>query len=478
MNTKLPNKITADNYADKAVAADAAKRLDSACSVSSVRRLIDLLTRSAPVFVVGGAVRDAVRGLEPKDLDLTTSLSPNQLLELLEQHGIHTIPTGRRHQTVTAILGPDTQPVEITTFHGPGMTPAGGVISGNSIEEDLSYRDFTMNAIAYCPISRQLIDPHHGAADIQKRTIRSVGEPGLRFDEDPLRILRMVRFATQTRFSIDGSTSVAASASAAALKSTSPERVRDEFSKILVSPQPKLGLQLLAQLELLPYVVPELEKCVGFEQNRYHRANVFDHTLEVVDSISAELVPRLAALFHDIGKPPTLSVDEETGDRHFFLHEKVGAEITKSALHRLRFPNAVTTAVVTLVETHMRPIEAGPGGLRRILRDTGELYPIWRELKEKDTLACKVDAEELKQRLAAFDQAMEEVKKGPPVSPLSSLEVDGHDILALGVRPSPAVGEILRALHELVLDNPELNTAPTLLELARKMVTERGLLLS
>ena len=218
-------------------------------------------------------------------------------------------------------------------------------------------------------------------------------------------------------------------------------------------------------MKILPLFFPEIETFLNFEQNEYHRDDLFVHTLKVVEATPKDLVLRLAALLHDVGKPPTLSVHPETGARRFFKHESVGGAMTREILKRLKYPNAVIDDVCILVETHMRPLEAGPGGMRRLIRDTGELFESWRILKEADAASCMADLSDLRSRLDTFDATIEEVKKGPQVSPLKSLAVNGTDLIAAGVPAGPKMGELLRALHERVLDNPELNTKEQLLAL-------------
>ncbi len=436
-----------------------------------IQRIAEALGKDADVYLVGGTVRDALLGIPPKDLDLAVATAPSEVLQALVKAGIHCIPTGLKHQTVTAV--PDGfGNVEITTFRGPGMTPAGGAVIGSSIEEDLKYRDFTINALAFSVRDKKIVDVSNGLSDLTNKILRAVGNAKARFSEDPLRAIRLVRFQAQLGYSMEAGTREAAKEARNALESVSVERLREEFSKILISVRPAEGLMNLLELGFLDLYSPELVTCVDFEQNRFHRADVFRHTLEVVQNTEPDLVLRLAALFHDIGKPPTLSVEGE--DRHFFLHEKVGAEMTEEILTRLKYPNSIVDQVVTLVRTHMRPLDAGPPGLRRLLRDTGELYPAWRKLKESDALACRVDPDEYRTRLEVFDKAIAEVQAGPKLSPLSSLAIDGNDLIEMGMKPGRPMGDLLRALHEKVLDDPALNVRETLLDLASEMSGLKG----
>ncbi|MFN8389347.1 MAG: HD domain-containing protein [Bdellovibrionota bacterium] len=430
------------------------------------------LGEDAQLHLVGGTIRDALSGQEVKDLDCATSLVPDEILSRLAKAGIHVIPTGLQHQTVTAVPVEGEPGVEITTFRGPDMSPAGGVVASESINIDVQYRDFTINALAFDLAREALIDNVGGVADLDQKIIRAVGDARTRFSEDPLRVLRMVRFACKADFRISPETLDASAELADAIPQISVERVRDELSKILVSDRPKFGLRLLHDLGFLAKILPEIDSFVGFEQNEYHLYDLFDHTLEVVAKTPPELLIRLSALMHDVGKPATLSIDPESGFRHFFKHETVGAEMCRDILKRLRYPNRVVDEVCVLTATHMRPIESGPGGLRRLLRDTGDLFPAWRQLKVADATSCRLDLEEFHSRLAAFDAALEEVRRGPQVSPLKSLAVKGDDLLAAGHAAGPIIGKILRALHERVLDTPELNEKETLLALVPDVVRE------
>lgn len=427
------------------------------------------LGASAALHVVGGSVRNAMLGLPTGDLDLASALLPGELAAELAARGIRSFPTGLRHQTVTALPIEGAEGVEITTFRGPNMNPESGIVRSETIEEDLCYRDFTMNALAVSVAGGVLIDPTGGLDDLRRGVLRAPGAPLERFREDPLRVLRLIRFACAFGFTIDEATERAARESVPAVAKTSIERARDEISKILISPAPARGFRLLADYGLLKLLLPEIHEMVGVEQNEFHYADVFEHTLEVVEKTSNNLVLRLSALLHDVGKPRTLTIDADTGSRHFYLHEAVGTEMTREILTRLRYPGSVVEGVASLVQTHMRPLEAGPGGVRRLLRDTGELFSLWRELKVADASSVKIPESELAERFRAFDELVEEVAKGPPVSPLKSLAVNGHDLMAAGFPEGRRIGEVLRALHEQVLDDPSLNTKEELLRRAAEL---------
>ncbi len=447
------------------------ERLKSVCRDPRVQSLTSVLGRDSELHLVGGTVRDVLRGQEGVDLDFASRLLPEELSRRLEQRGVRVIPTGLRHQTVTAIPVLELPSVEITTFRGPHLSPAGGVSAAQSIAEDLHYRDFTINALAFDVEHEICVDVTGGLNDLQASIVRAVGNPAERFKEDPLRILRMVRFATFPGFSLDETTKNASISFGAFLPKLSVERVRDEMNKLLLLARPGTGLELLRDLGFLGFILPELQACVNFEQNDFHYAELFAHTVEVVEKTRPELRLRLAALLHDIGKPPTLSVDE-IGMRHFFRHESVGAEMTEQLMERLRYSGDQVKDVSTLVRTHMRPISAGKSGIRRLIRDTGELYPLWRELKEADASSVHIDRGLLRQEFGLFDAEVEEVKKGPDVSPLKNLALNGLDLIAAGIEPGPRMGKILRALHERVLDSPELNVKDSLLSILCEVLKE------
>lgn len=436
-----------------------------------LRRLHSALGADAELHLVGGSIRNVFLGLPAGDLDLATVLLPEEVLRRLSQAGIRTFPTGLKHQTVTALPIEGQEAIEITTFRGPSMSPKGGVVASVSIEEDLRFRDFRMNSLAFSLNSLSLLDPEDGLEDLKKRRIRTPGQAEERFQEDPLRVLRLIRFACAFNLEIDESCELAAKKFSAALAQVSVERIRDEFVKILLSPSPSRGLRLLSSYGFLAVFAPELEAMNGVEQNEFHYADVFEHTLEVIEKTEPDEILRLSALLHDVGKPSTLTIDPETGFRHFYHHEAVGTEMTRVFLSRLRFPNACIEAVAILVSTHMRPLEVGPGGMRRILRDTGDYFEEWRKLKLADASSVKIPADELAQRFREFDELLEIVKQGPPVSPLKSLAINGRDLLEMGFREGPQIGDILRALHEQVLDDPELNTKE---ELLRRAEAYRG----
>ena len=436
---------------------------------AQVQPLLEVFKNAhAELFLVGGTIRDLFMQVVPTDIDFATNLSPDEMLKIFAGAQIKIIETGLKHQTVTVVPYEGAQGVEITSFRGPDMNPNGGVSLSATIEEDLSYRDFTFNAMAFDVFHQKFHDPEHGSLDIEKRVIRAVRNAEKRMQEDPLRALRLVRFQSQFGFSVEPQTYNAALKSVPHLKEVSIERIRNEFSKIIISPYPRMGLKALVEMGFFELFMPEISDMVGFYQNEFHKELLFDHTCSVVERTESHLVLRLAALLHDVGKVPTLTEDED-GTRHFYKHESVGASMAEQILSRLKYSHEIVHAVSKLVETHMRPLHAGPGGVRRLIRDTGDYFEQWRKLKDADIRSIASSELEVKQQYGSFEEVLNKVLLEPNVSPLSHLAISGHDLLALGYKEGPNIGKTLRELHEKVLDDPSLNTKETLLLLAKNL---------
>jgi len=420
--------------------------------------LRDALRPEADLHLVGGTVRDALLELPNADIDLATVLHPDEVVRRLTGAGVRVIETGLQHGTVTAVIHGEN--IEITTFRTlePGRF-------ASTIEADLALRDFTMNALAWSLERRELLDPFNGAADLRARLLRAVGDPGARFREDPLRMMRLLRFGPAADRSVEPGTLTAISALAHLIDSVSIERVRVELERIIIAPNPGAALRLLVTTGLADRVLPELLPSVGFEQNEFHLHDVFEHTIWVIERTPPEVRLRLAALFHDLGKPASLTIGED-GRRHFYRHEEIGGDICREAMHRLRFSNEETKAVTTLVRYHMRPIDCGPAGVRRLIRDLGPWFSEWRSLKLADS-PPKMTAEEFASRLARFDEMVRDEAERSKAAPWGALAIDGNDLIALGMRPGPGLGRLLRELEEAVIENPSLNVRATLLERAR-----------
>jgi tRNA nucleotidyltransferase (CCA-adding enzyme) len=444
-------------------------------------------------WLVGGAVRDLHAGRAAKDFDVATSATPEQMVAVFGRK--RTIPTGEKHGTMTVLVdrpSGEREPVEVTTFRGEGAYSDGrrpdNVEFVADLVEDLRRRDFTMNAIAYDPFDDRVADPFGGRADLEAGIIRAVGAPLDRFREDGLRAMRAVRFAAQLGFRLDPDTEAAIAPARDVFRKVSAERVRDELVKILSSPKPSIGLDLMERTGLLADVLPELCEGVGLSQNRHHRYDVWRHTIATVDEARL-LTPdeqaatgrpawiiRAAALLHDVAKPRTAAPKEDApGERTFYRHEEVGAELSDAILKRLRFSNEERAHVVHLVRNHMfwYSDEWTDGTVRRFLgrigpENVGDLFA----LREADVRARgrgedpEVELAELRTRIARTIAEAQALK-------VSDLALSGADVMrVLGVGPGRIVGEVLRRLLERVLDDASLNTREKLEALVPELAAE------
>ena len=417
-------------------------------------------------YLVGGIIRDASMNIQSTDVDIAVRLRPNEVISRLTSMGFRTYSTGIKHGTITALLD-DGLSAEITTYRLPN--PKNEPLFSDSIEVDLSGRDFTINAIAFDPYSKDIVDPSDGLGDITRKILRCVGDPNERLREDPLRIMRMVRFGTASGLKIDDKTFASAKSISNTVNLVSIERIRDELIHILCSDYPRSGFYSLRDLGLLNYILPELIPSIGCDQNKWHTEDVFDHTMSVIERTSKQdKILRLTALFHDTGKPASLSVDDN-GDRHFYGHEVISATLSECAMKRMRFANDEIDKVKLLVRNHMRSIDCGTPGVRRLLRDLGDEFFRFRSFQDADKTPTLSELDH-KIRMNRFDALVEAERirlKGKPVDILS---VNGHDIISLGVPAGPIVGNILNKLAERVLDNPDINEKEALLKLATFLI--------
>jgi tRNA nucleotidyltransferase (CCA-adding enzyme) len=417
---------------------------------------------------VGGLVRDAFLAIEGTDLDIATNLSPQEVIARCNACGLRVVETGIEHGTVLIVI--DEVHIEVTTFRTPSERSSH--ITALSIETDLSGRDFTINALAFDIKNSKLIDPFQGVLDLQKGVLRAVADPFARFQEDPLRILRLLRFGPASGRIIETATCNAAKSLVHELSRISVERIKSELDKILLSPLPAEGIRSLKELGGLPFTLPELIPSIGFEQNEFHVEDVFEHTMTVLSRTPADKVLRWAALFHDTGKPHTLSVDED-GRRHFYLHEVVSEELALVRMKHLRFSLEESRAIALIVKQHMRPMDCGAPGVRRIMRDLGESYDQWRRFKLAD-ISPTMPEEEFTKVATRFDELKEAEAARLAGPSYGKLAVDGNDLIQLGIKPGPAMGSLLKELEELVLDDPAQNDHENLLRFVRKKVGVSG----
>jgi len=337
-----------------------------------------------------------------------------------------------------------------------------------SLEKDLERRDFTMNALAFNPVNGELKDIFNGQSDIKDKIVRCVLDAPLRFEEDALRMLRAIRFSTTLDFAIAEETMAALMAKSDLLANISQERIRDEFTKIILSGGPASGIDMLQKTGLLKHMVSELEEGIGVDQKGAHIYDVYNHLLHALQHAADKgfsLEVRLAALFHDIGKPATRRYDAKKDKYTFFGHEVVGAKITKKVLERLNFSRETINLVVTLVRNHMFFSDTEQitlSAVRRIIQKVGPSH-IWElmEVRECDRVGMK--KAEAPYRLRKYHAMIEEALRDP-IS-VSQLKVDGAYLIeTLHMKPGPRMGWILHALLEEVLDNPALNTVEQLHE--------------
>lgn len=427
--------------------------------------LLKALAKDSKLHIVGGTVRDFFLGDETADIDLAAALPPEESRRRLMAAGLRVIETGLKHGTITTVL--EKRNVEITTFRHQSAALSG---KHSEITQDLAARDFTVNAMAFCVDSETLLDPFDGEKDLGEGILRAVGVAQERFEEDALRIIRMVRLGPCQALLIEEHTREAAKLLAPRLKTISIERIRVELEKMLMSAHPADGFRTLRDLDLLQYTVNELIPTVGFEQNEFHIHDVFEHTLWVIERAPKVLTLRLAGLFHDIAKPLTLTVDQD-GSRHFYRHENIGEEITRAAMTRLRFSGELTDAVCKLVRYHMRPLDCGPAAVRRLIRDLGPQFDAWRAFKMADAPPV-IPQQEFAKDLLKFEQMVDDEQRRLAELDFRRLAINGHDLMNLGLEEGVLLGEVMQKLQEAVIEKPELNSREKLTKLAKEFIAQ------
>ena len=420
--------------------------------------LLEKLTHHGfAAFLVGGGIRDLLLGREPGDWDVACSAKPEQLLEIWPEAK----PTGLKHGTVT-VLSQD-HPVEVTSFRSDGPYSDGRhpdwVHFGVSLEEDLSRRDFTVNAMALDPLEQTFEDPHGGQDDLRSGLLRTVGDPDRRFAEDGLRPLRGIRLASVLEFSIETATLSAIRRSRTRVAGVALERVRGELVKMMAARRPSIGLELLRTTGTLEVVLPELMEGVGMSQNRHHAYDVYSHILHTVDAApESNLRVRLAALFHDIGKPRTRKVVE--GEATFIGHDSVGAAMTSEIMSRLRFSNRETEAVSHLVAEHLFHYTPDwtDAAVRRFVKRVGsEHLEDLFELRGADNVGSGLK-EKTPESLAELQTRVGQVLQAEDATSVSDLDITGDEVMSiLNLQPGPVVGAVLDQLLELVMENPAMN---------------------
>ncbi|MDA8611285.1 HD domain-containing protein [Candidatus Pacebacteria bacterium] len=423
-------------------------------------------------YLVGGCVRDLLINKIPKDWDVTTNATPEEIQSLFENSfyendygtvGIKTAdpsePRPGRESEDPALKVIEATPYRLESTYSDHRHPDEVLFSKN-IKDDLARRDFTMNAIALS--KGQIVDLYKGQEDIEKEVVKAVGDPLERFEEDALRILRAIRLATELSFTIDSDTSTAIEMNGELLGQISKERIRDEFVKLIMSDNPMIGVVMLQKMNLLKHIAPAIERMVDVSQEtEAHKYDVFEHSLRALQHAADKgysLELRLAALFHDIAKPTTKQMTP-SGKATFHGHEVIGARVTRETLNSLRFSRETVEKVTKLVRWHMffsDPDEVTLSAVRRIITKVGQ-DNIWdlMNLRKCDRIGTGRPKEQ-SYRFRKYQSMIEEALRDP--LSVGMLKIDGQKLMDIKVEKGPSMGLILHALLEEVLDDPSLNT--------------------
>ena len=428
-------------------------------------------------YIVGGCVRDLLMDLTPKDWDVTTKARPEQILAVF--------PEGKYENVFGTVLvpirlanGETEEVVEVTTYRSEqgysDRRHPDKVVFEDSLEKDLSRRDFTVNAMAMRYKLRdgsyEITDLFGGEKDLKKKIIRAVGEPEDRFKEDALRLMRAIRLSCQLKFTIEPKTERAIMKMAGGLKFIASERIRDELVKILESDRAYEGIMMLHEMKLLQYLIPELERGVGVDQNKHHVYPVFKHS-----ALSLKFTPnkkwqiKLASLLHDIAKPQTKRIIKSGAT--FYNHDLVGAKVAGKIMSRLKFANADIEKVTTLIKNHMFYYNVGEvtaSSVRRLIRKVGEenLADLI-DLRVADRLGSGVPKAK-PYKLRHLEYMMEKVRFD--VVSVKMLKINGHDLMKLlNIEPGPKIGAILDVLLSEVIENQELNNKDYLEKRSREL---------
>ena len=441
---------------------------------SRAKEICDIIEENGYLaYCVGGCVRDVLRGQRPHDFDITTSALPEQVTEIFESVGCKVICTGIAHGTVTVLY--DDSHFEITTMrkecgYRDNRHPD-SVVFVEDIVLDLSRRDFTMNAIAYSFSQKAIVDPFDGAGDIGKGVIRSVGDPARRFDEDALRILRALRFSSQLGYALDSETETAMRKKMNLISNLSSERIYSELVKLLCGDN--AGRTVYDYYDVLSVIIPQLSDCYAFHQHsRYHCHDVLRHICEVIDNIPPKKHLRLAALFHDLGKPDCFSLDDE-GAGHFYGHSKVSADIAESVLNRLKSDKLTADQVVFLVKHHDTPLPKDELLIKKRISKIGE--KCFFDLLLLAKADCLGQDRSVRCRLADYDEIADTARRvidSADCLNIKNMKINGHDIILMGVGEGKQVGQILSALFDMVINNRVKNEHDSLCAAAKKLIAD------
>lgn len=444
-----------------------------------VSQITDKLEKAGfEAFLVGGCVRDIILGREPKDWDVTTNATPDQIIAVFPdsfyENTFGTVGVKGEEDAKDSLKVIEVTPYRIESSYTDNRHPD-SVTFSKKIEDDLQRRDFTVNSLAYSVSKGELIDLYDGQKDIKDKIIRTVGDPTARFGEDSLRVLRAIRFSTELDFEIEPETEKAMLDLGHLLVNISKERIRDEFIKMIMSDRPMNALLLLKKLNLLQHVAPELEKTVGIEQGGIHSYDVWEHLLRSLQHSADKNYPleiRLAALFHDISKPESRRKGVGNKEWTFYGHEVIGARVTKKILENLKFPTKIIEKTVKLIRWHMFFSDTEQitlSAVRRMIVNVGR-SEIWDLMNVRicdriGTGRPKEDPYRLRKYHAMIDEALRD-----PIS-VGMLKIDGKKIMEVAeISAGPIIGFTLHALLEEVLEDPTKNTTEYLENKAKELV--------
>lgn len=428
-------------------------------------------------YLVGGCVRDMLLQRIPKDWDITTNATPEEIQKIFPdsfyENDFGTV--GVKCETDDETL----KIIEVTPYRSESgysdKRRPDEVTFGQSLEDDLARRDFTINAIALDDSKGHLVDPYKGQDDIKARVLRSVGDPLIRFEEDGLRLMRAIRLMAELDFALDGVTAAAIQEKAQNLSHISKERIRDELIRILESDRPMMAIAIAEKLGLLTHISHDLTRGVGIDQNQAHSFDVFEHLLRSMQHAADKKMNfdiRLSALYHDVSKPETRRWSKEKNDWTFHGHEVVGARVTKKALEELKFPKATIEKAVKMVRWHMffsDPDQITLSAVRRMIRNVGE-ENIWDLLNLR--ICDRIGTGRPKEQPFRFRKykAMVEQALRDPIS-VGMLKTDGNRLMEVfHVEPGPVIGAVLHALLEEVLEDPERNKQDYLDERTKELL--------
>ena len=412
-------------------------------------------------YLVGGAVRDGILDIPTTDFDFTTNATTDESLNLFKENRFQTTEIGKAFGTIEALYNDFS--LHVTTFREDQYEESSRkpeITSSSNLENDLKRRDFTINSIAYDILKNELIDPYGGLKDLSQGIITTPISADISFSDDPLRMLRACRFISSHGFAPDTETFDAINKNIERIEIVSNERVRDELTKLLIGNNPTLAIRAFVESGLSSKIMPELDQLKIEVDPQHHHKDVYEHTLIVVERVSPNIISRLAALLHDIGKPKTKGI--ENGKVHFRHHEVVGARMSKQILTRLKFSKKEIQDICLLVENHLRPHTFKMGwtdsAVRRYIVDSGHLINELNELVRADiTTKNQKKYDEINRYLDEMEARIAEVKEKEELSNLRP-PVSGDDIMKIfNLEPGPVVGKIMKALYEQRLNEGEVS---------------------